>query len=257
MLNMTFSSAGAGSLRMQREKLGIDGEKIAFAELSLSIGDLSEPFEIKSRKEVYNAYFKLASMVKREIRRMERTAKHERDICMWYSKSDIDEYIGMLAAVDRFYHKGKNVYVCDCTAICRSLFELQYADSFEIPERRQLSDKELQGLICEWREIQAENAPYRIMKNGNVTGVPMNFADDDIFSIIGDKEVKVNSICGKLLSGGKQYKLLFIMLRIRQLIAEGKITVVSEEYAPRNAYYGTPMKDFGRNTIKQNKQKNL
>lgn len=49
--------------------------------------------------------------------------------------------------------------------------------------------------LLQWAKLQAENAPLRVMENGEIVGKPMDFADELIFNTIGDKEVTVGQIC--------------------------------------------------------------
>ena len=67
-------------------------------ELFLHAGNISVPMSVHSRKKVYDAYFDgYFGIVSEEIRRLKKYLKKENSVCIWFSKKDADEYLGMLA----------------------------------------------------------------------------------------------------------------------------------------------------------------
>ena len=253
MINLFFSDAAAGSAAYHRKKLGIENDTILPLGLYLYVGDISEPFSVCNRKDVYNAYFELeCNDVSNEIERLNHALQTDCQLCLWFTKSDISEYLGMLATIYQYYGKGITFFQCDCSDICKSIADLQNHADFGKVQMRKVSDAEIEDVLIEWQEIQSENAALRMMKDGKVVNLPADYIDERIFSIMGDRDTKVAKICDYVTrQEDMQRKLTFILFRIRQLIADGKISIVSEAFTPENAHEGAPMKDIMKYIIRR------
>lgn len=157
----------------------------------------------------------------------------------------------MLAAIYQFNGKGISFYKCDCSDICECLSYLQQEDEIGDVQVSPLSNNEISELLSEWERISSENSALRMLKDGKVIGLPADYIDDRIYSIIGDNETRIADICGQILQqADMSRKLNYTLLRIRQLLNEGKLDLVANGFTPNNAHYGVPMKDILKSVVR-------
>lgn len=254
LINLFFSDSAAGSGACHREKFGLELDSIYGLGLFLHTGDISVPFSVSKRRDVYNAYFKLDWAVSKQIIRLKKALKNDKQLCLWYTKSDVDEYLGMLATLYQFNGKGITFYKCDCSDICECIAYLQQQDKIGDVHISPFSNNEILELLSEWERISLENSALRVLNDGKVISLSADYIDDRIYSIIGDNETKIADICSQILQqADMSRKLNFILLRIRQLLSEGKIDLVVEGYTQNNAHYGAPMKDIMKCIVKRNR----
>ena len=98
MLNIFFDGSTEGTAHSCKTQLGLEGETMMSLELFLHAGNISVPMSVRSRIKVYDAYFDgFFGIVSEEIRRLKKYLKKENSVCIWFSKKDADEYLGMLA----------------------------------------------------------------------------------------------------------------------------------------------------------------
>ena len=194
MINIFFCNSAAGIAHVRRKEFGIPDEEYAILALRLHAGDITEPFNVSSRREVYNAYFDLDAVVSSGIRHLKQLLKNDKNLCIWYSSKDVDEYLGMLATVSYFDNSGLTIYICDCADVCERVAVLDENTDVSGVSRHLITPDERKRFLSQWAKLQAENAPLRVMENGEIVGKPMDFADELIFNTIGDKEVTVVQI---------------------------------------------------------------
>lgn len=253
MINLFFSDTAAGTVAFGREVLGIERGSIYSLDLMLHAGDISFPFSIDSRREVYNSYFELESVAQVQIAKLEAAMEKESEICFWFSRNDVDEYLGMLAVLSQYNGKSIAFYKCDCSDRCKRISYIHDTNELVGVQLEKISVDEVAILLDEWELLQKQNAALRLLKDGKITSYPEDYIDERIYSIIGDKEVKVAHICEPLLrSNDMSAKLAFILMRIRQLISKGKLLLTKEGYTSVDAHYGEPMKDIMKSYVKIN-----
>ena len=250
MVDLFFCASAAGHAKVFFDMYGIAGEKVAVMEMKLHAGDISDPFNVSRRRDVYNVDYTFDSIVSRETRNLKKLLKKDISLCIWFSARDEDEYLGMLATLYQFDNKGIIFYLCDCTEICSATVYLQVAEKSEIPEKHLLSNEEKTRYLAEWDRLQKENAPLRSIKDGRITSMPADYIDHRIFEIMGDGVVKIADIAADILCNEMPRKLAYIEMRIKQLINEGKITEVEEVCDLAVDCYGSPYKNFLQYKIK-------
>ena len=109
-------------------------------------------------------------------------------------------------------------------------------------------------MLSEWEQISSVNSALRVLKDGKVISLPADYVDDRIYSIIGDNDTKIANICYHILQqADMSRKLNFILLRIRQLLNEGKLILASEGHMPINDYYGAQIEDIMKCIVKRNR----
>lgn len=250
MINLFFSDTAGGSGRTHQDTLGIKNEALAVIDLRLNTGDISSPFNISLRRNVYNADFELDWSVSEDLRELKKLLNSDNQLCMWYSDKDVDEYLGMLATIAQYDGKGISFYIGNCSDICDSVSALQFQAEIEHVERKQLSNEEKNDLLAEWKHIQSENAPLRIIKDGNIISLPADHIDDVIYSLIGNEEIRVTYIFEHFPWDKYPVVTTYIYYRLRQLIAEGKIDVIKEGWET-SGFYGAPFKNINKSIIRK------
>lgn len=239
VINLFFSDMAAGSGACHRKKFGIELDSIYRLSLLLHAGDISDPFSVSKRRDVYNAYFEFDTDIAKQIRRLKKALKKDEQLCLWYSRYDVDEYLGMMAVLCQFNGKGISFYKRDCSDICECVSYLQCDDEIGDVQISPFTNDEISGALSEWERISSENSALRTLKDGKVIGLHADHIDDRIYSTIGDNETRVAEICSQILQQeDMSRKLNFILLRIRQLLGEDKLELVG--YAPSDPHYGLP-----------------
>ena len=257
MINLFFGGAASGSANLHRRKLGIQEEIIADIDLMLFAGDISDPFNVRLRREVYNSHYDLDPSVSEDLRNLKRLLKKDHSLCIWFSSHNTNEYLGMLATISHFGNKGITLYICDCTDICDGLSDLQFRENVDPIERHALSLSEKEKYLAEWSKLQSENTMFRVTKDGKVISFPEDYYDSAIFDFIGDKEIKVVSICEYMIQNFNEIsdKYTFILMRIRKLIAQNKLILVKEVCDNNDGYYGKPEKNIMKYIVKNTDNK--
>ena len=252
MINLFFSDSAAEIAHSRRKEFGISDEEYAVLALRLHAGDITEPFNVSSRREVYNAYYKLDSDISSGIRRLKQLLKSDKNLCIWYSSKDVDEYLGMLATVSYFDNSGLAMYICDCADVCERVAVLDENTDVSGITRHLLTPDERSSFLSQWAKLQAENSPLRVMENGEIVGKPVDFADERIYNVIGDAEVRVGEICSQLMHSVLSFKFDFIIWRIRQLLAQDKLVLVKQGMCDQ--CYGKPFEDFVKSIVRINEK---
>ncbi len=249
MVNVFFSGSGEGSARTFSQELGIKGEYYTNAPLFLHAGNIKDPFVYKTRKYLYELD-DCASWQSIEIKRFKKNTTASKDICLWYSTKDTDEYLGMLATLDYFSDKDKNIWLCNYSDICTAMPYIDLVkEPFTPPERHIITAEEHERYAVEWHKLQETNAPLRILKDGKITDFPENYIDEHIFEIAGNKEIRIGVICGEILANFLPRMLVFTEYRIHQLIEMGEFVIIKQGMT--DAVIGGPAKYFSYSVIKR------
>lgn len=251
MLNILFSDSAGGSVRLLGllGQLDLDTDRIACVELSLYIGNIDNPFSLTSRRSIYELILEgFSDDPIRQIRKLNRMMKNENEICIWYSKRDIGEYLGMLAIIDRYKDENIDIYLCDFTDICFSLRYVSHIGEFEPPVKKHLIKAECKTFVKEWETIRDNKLPLRLMIDGKVKCFPEDHLDNDILEAMGNVEITPPIIYQRLFD---KYPLFygFILYRLRHLIEKGSITVIEEGFAEYGDEYEGGVEPYFPNSI--------
>lgn len=227
MLNICFGGMAAGSLYRFSKELGIGGRDIACVGLHLHCGDISQPFCYGKRRNVYEAmYGRYAQEIFNDdiIGFLKRLKRRKRKVCIWFTKTVLDEYLGLMFLAE--YLKDSEIYCCDCTEICGGVGFMQELEELTVlPQKKKLTKAEIGELRREWERLRTENKPLRIYENGGIVSCERNRFDDIFFSCIGDEPIRANAAIGEIY-GGYFYEnrcYAFVNLRVQELISEGLV----------------------------------
>ena len=129
MLNVCFSGTAAGSMNLFREEFGVAKSSIIDLDLYLHCGDISDPFQYETRREVFEALFISEDVSKaiydNSVNRFRKRVSGVKNVCIWYSRNLPDEYLGFLFLVDHLKEMC-NIYYCDCSEMQGGLSEVQF-----------------------------------------------------------------------------------------------------------------------------------
>lgn len=106
-----------------------------------------------------------------------------------------------------------------------------------LDRERVLSADEVRNFASQWQALQAENAPLRVVKNGDVFSAPITYYDDRIRGEFPKDSCKIANIIGNAI--GRQNIPtgdVFIADRIQRFIADGELVVLEPN---EEQFYGT------------------
>ncbi|MGN0620044.1 MAG: DUF3658 domain-containing protein [Ruminiclostridium sp.] len=232
MLNICFGGMAAGSLYHFSKELGIGRRDIACVGLHLHCGDISQPFCYGKRRNVYEAmYGRYAQEIFNDdiISFLKRLKRRKRKVCIWFTKTTLDEYLGLLFMSD--YLRDSEIYCCDCTEICNGVGLMQELDELTVlPEKKRLTKEEIDGLRREWARLKAENKPLRVYENGKIVSCDSYHFDDIFYRCIGDEPIRANMAVQKIYGSYfcRNFCYAFVNLRLQELVEGGSVVAAGD-----------------------------
>ncbi len=249
MINLFPDDHVSGVVRSEQRRVGIEGYPYVGVDLKLYAGDISEPFCVSSRRNIYNAYYEgLDAAVSNGIRRLKKALKKDSQVCIWFTPYDACEYLAMLAFIEWLTEKGSVIYLCDYSEACPDLHTNMYCKFKAKPEKHLLSNEERRTYLTELAKLKAEDTGLRLMIDGKIVSLPDNHFDARILEVIGDKTVRTIEPYSELFNEMPRM-LNFMLYRIRVLIKVGKLEIVKNGKI-ESGIYGTG-DDFGQTLIRR------
>ncbi|SDB25397.1 protein of unknown function [Ruminococcaceae bacterium FB2012] len=229
MINL-FSNGGThGAVLSQRKEFGIEGRPYITVTLNLHAGDIRKPFSVKARGDVYAAAYEgLRYSLLSDLASLGRALKKDREVCIWYSANDTDEYLGMLAFVEYLKSKDACIYLCDYSPVCKE-GDGPVISRFELigkPEIHLMSEDECNSILAELDRLKKENTGLRMLRNGKIESLPDDYFDEKILAAV-KGETMVSDIYSRLFDD-MPYMLDFCLLRLRRLIEMNKLITVED-----------------------------
>lgn len=231
---------------------------LAFA---LSIGDIAAPIDSDLRRDSINRWLttgawddpeEVQASAERywqecliDLENLKRRACAGESVRIWYDHSP-DGMCGLCFAVSELkeakgvlskiclptYEEEKNAIICST-----SWNEVvpEKLGSY-LPLEKALTPAMQNALRMQWRRLQTENAPLRVVVNGRLRSVPADFYDYFITKEIPDGDFAVGKLIGDVI-GRNQLGISdwLISQRISTFIEEGKLVVVKKG----DYFYGT------------------
>lgn len=249
MVHLSFSDSASGTLMYKRELFGIDKKSLCGVSLHLHGGDISLPFDVKKRKDFYElCYYKgLCSDVKKQINKLDKMLKNDDEICIWFSRKCIDEYLGMLWTVYNYKNSAKSIFLCDCTEsvdsiVCFPDIEIRTSP---LKNKYKLTDNDIEQISEYWKKLCNENTGLRILENGKPVSKPENYFDEQIFEIAGNRFIDAMQLMGVMLAREEsRFMMGFLTNRLYYLVGQNEFTVVQQGYIGR-------LKSFGFSIIRR------
>lgn len=250
MINLFFSSSDAGTSKLYAKEFGIDNEQFISLSFGLHTGNIKEPFSVSSRRVTYDLYYdEWNSIVSDDIRELKKLIKKDNEVCIWFSTSDTDRYLGMLASVEWLSQKGVSIYLCDHGAFFDEYHSDEEAVDFQPFERHMITGEEKTKYMSELQHLKEENAALRSIIDGKVVSLPADYIDDKIFKAAGTEDIRVSQIVYEIISKILPRHLMFITCRIRQLVDMGEFEIIKYGKLTTEVYGGGD--DFMKSVIRR------
>ncbi len=222
MIHLTFSGTGCGTLKYFSKQLSItQHDTILYPDLALQAGKIYDPFNMKLRRDVYDALY--PDCYEHECETLKNTQgalQKCKEFTIWYSSQWTDDLLSMLFFVHT--HKNKRIYLQDLSYAGHNLCSLQELRNIEHRRPVELSDFQKEAISQEWKRLVNENADFRILSDGRICSVADDYYDNDILSKIGHENIKIAQICEQVLNKYTDY-YDSIIYRIMMLIKDGTL----------------------------------
>ncbi|MGN0690202.1 MAG: DUF3658 domain-containing protein [Oscillospiraceae bacterium] len=248
MINLCFSDSAAGTLIHRRNEVGVERSTLHWVKLDLHGGDISLPFDIENRRSYLDTmlYKRYADEIAKHISDFDDALKKCDELYIWYCRTDIDEYLGMMWAVYRAKDFTKNIFLCDCTDNGPGIIILSETKNI-ICRKKKLTANDIEEISEYWEKLCSENTGLRILENDKPVSKPENYFDEQIFEIAGNSIVDVFYILKIMLCREEsRYMMSFLVNRIEKLVKQKEFVVVQKGYFER-------WKSFQYSIIRRNK----
>ncbi len=155
-------------------------------------------------------------------------------IRVWSSHLDVDDYLLLLYICNLF--SDKKISVIFAEEFNWHCYDLGCMDARDVPEliRREhiLLPYQIEEYIKEWNQIAGYNAELRIIENGIIKGVSIDYFNDQIIKILDSLgEANINKIIGELMGQNLICNACHSLYKhlIDRLIKMNRIEIVSNE----------------------------
>ena len=227
MINLFSDGHVHAIARLNSKLFSSDDEKFITVDLKLHGGDIRKPFSVAARKDINVSISpSLANSVTYDMRKLRTALKTDKNVCIWYSSKDTDEYLAMLAFVEWFSDKEVSISLCDHSVLCEDIRKSE-AEFTSKPERRIMTEDERSEYLAELRRLKEENTYLRMKINGRICSLPEDHFDSRIFEVIGNRTITAGEVYQKLFDEMPRM-LAFLFYRLRKLICMGKLEVVDD-----------------------------
>ncbi len=257
MVNICFCETLAGILKIH---LGTNKKKhdVIYFNLHLNYGELSDGvFSDKRIREtnsvfceewLYQPLFTRSYIrhIKKAICQISKLLKKREHIRIWFDGS-ANEYCSFLYLISIFSQYWEQISFVNAENM--GFDDLIFVpwleiDPFNIEQfiaaEQQLTENFALAKVFEWKEICSNNSPLRVFENGSIKGVPIDYYDPIIESVIPIEEYSSDLVFRDLLNivGNKiPYELL--LNRLSHIIRNGnyRITHITKKSKNTNQPY--------------------
>ena len=251
MLNICFGDSECGLL-----KDALSGEPVSFSYHLLDLGKISANDFEASRFEWISLIFDICSKrekikIRKEdsarFKKIIDTATKEKEIRIWYASNPY--------SLCGFYHLVYALQNVDCKIFVvekpksigdiTDIYKQSWADvsprkaysclAFE----KELSVNERNEISEAWQKLALENADLRLIIDGKITSVPIDYLDEEIMSFAPqNKDFTIGRLVGEMLGKGSHcVSDVFVSSRIKKLINDGRLEIVGK--SQKNNYLTT------------------
>lgn len=252
---------------LQKQAISIGGnrEDVLGISFYLSEGDIAAPIEFEHcpRKDfilsvlTFNSYDEIKNVEKSALefwrnafKDLERLKQGAGKIRIWVDSTP-EVYCGLLFVADLLVDTNTEINIVPLQkkyqisenniAEFRSWREVvpELFGTFLINERA-LTKEEICSLSMQWKELQSENAPLRVIKNNIIISADEDYYDNLIRNEFPKESCKIGKLIGNAL--GKQ-KIptgdVFIARRIKSFIQNGELEIIDDN---EKEFYGNIIK---------------
>lgn len=248
MLNVCFDGGEYGLIRV-----AMAGEKTNYSYTDMDCGKIHPyGFDEARREWIYNIYSycsekEKSKTLKEEHKRFNdiiNSAKRDGELRVWRAKNPATMcgFLHLMYSLQNIDCKVFAVDMPDCLGDRdahwdKSWSEIEPEDvRFCLNLQREISVVERDKYVQTWEQLYNENAELRVIIDGVLTSVPIDYLDDKILSYAPkDVDFKLGNLigisfgnCSHYLSGG------FVESRIEAMIDKGIIEVIKKSDDPQN-----------------------
>ena len=242
-------------LKKQAVSLGGNSEDVLGISLCLSEGDVVAPIELEQcpRKDfiyswlAFNPYGELEELEKSilefwsntmaDLQRLKQGVDKAR---VWVDQTP-EAACGLLFVADLLVNTDTEIHIVSLPKECqrKDKDSMNYWSWSQVPaelfgtfleHEKILTKEEVRELSLEWKRLQSENAPLRVVEKGKVISVLESYYDDLIRKEFPKETCRVGELIGRVL-GNPQIPTrdVFIAKRIKCFIQNGELELVSDK----------------------------
>ncbi len=214
------------------EKSSLQNNEILLFNLLLNVGDLSKIDENQIVIPKYLCNERNNYSFKKEVAIINKSIKEKKKIRIWTSHYDVYSSLIMLYVCKLVQKNNYELYVIYSDEYSKDYISPSMVDSDNFANLSQiehkLSDNEINNFANEWIKIVRDNSEMRVLENGKIKSVSINYYDNLILEklkLLG--QVKVAKLVALLMSEVYLADSLYVYL-INRLIKNNKIKIVNE-----------------------------
>lgn len=224
-LDIVFGDSSCNMLR----KINLEDSDILKVNTLFNVGDLSNisNYIINVPKDL--CFDEKNYSIKEETDKIIDSINRRYKIRMWTSHKDIYSYLIMLyvsSVIKKYDYQLYVIYCDEYDKDCPSISAMKIEDIEKLVELEcKLEDEEIKYNCDVWKKLIRDNSEFRIIENGIVKSVSLNYYDNyilDTLSRIG--KVKISQLIGKLMQKVYLQDNLYKYL-INNLIKNGRIII--------------------------------
>ena len=220
------------SCYMTMKNSSLQNIEILLFNLLLNVGDLSKIDENQIVIPKYLCNERNNYSFKKEVAIINKSIKEKKKIRIWTSHYDVYSYLIMLYVCKLVQKNNYELYVIYSDEYSKDYISPSMVDSDNFANLSQiehkLSDNEINNFANEWIKIVRDNSEMRVLENGKIKSVSINYYDNLILEklkLLG--QVKVAKLVALLMSEVYLADSLYVYL-INRLIKNNKIKIVNE-----------------------------
>lgn len=220
------------SCYMSMKKSSLQNNEILLFNLLLNVGDLSKIDENQIVIPKYLCNERNNYSFKKEVAIINKSIKEKKKIRIWTSHYDVYSYLIMLYVCKLVQKNNYELYVIYSDEYNKDYISPSMVDSDNFANLSQiehkLSDNEMNNFANEWIKIVRDNSEMRVLENGKIKSVSINYYDNLILEklkLLG--QVKVAKLVALLMSEVYLADSLYVYL-INRIIKNNKIKIVNE-----------------------------
>lgn len=262
MLEVVFNENAGGSLKIAKQQdktndLFGHAENVFCLPLKLSIGNIANENFWQHRQQVINQLYQCfnnsfkteeyLNTIKTQLSSLLNKIKNGENVRIWY-RENADEYCALyyfLATILPYFNFENHLYIISIpnwiitknekTQLIQGWNDIstsQWKNYLQF--QREIPISFCKYCLMKWNELKKENAPLRILLNGNITSVNEDFYDTFILHELTKEPIEETLFIAHIL---EKYHFmisdLWMDYRIEKMIHEQKIIVVSQTSAFR------------------------
>ncbi len=247
MLNVCFSENALDTLR-QAVQAGylIQSETVCIPD-DLSLGDISNPKNIETRRSVLKALYGDAaetSCRKNYSDFFQQIYSHD-SVLIWYADTPA-EYCGLLYTLWLLRETRVKVGVICCSRTLKR-GENQYVSYYStgelapeevirfLPFETELSKEQTEEYVSEWDKLADENGVLRVCWNNTVQSADISYYDDLLLKYISKEPQTVGEAVGRFVFGERLgVNISFVLSRLKALVKNGTLYAEGENIGHRD-----------------------